>query len=694
MAQYPSIINLSSLNGTNGFQVSGVLQNDRFGRSVASAGDINGDGFDDVIIGSDRADPNGSQSGASYVVLGKAGGFAANLLIFNLDGTNGFHISGEAASDFSGVSVASAGDVNGDGVDDLIIGAGGADPNGSLSGASYVVFGKKGGFDLFLNLSTLNGTNGFQINGEGVSNNSGRSVAAAGDVNGDGFDDLIIGAYGASPNGSLSGASYVVFGKAGGFGTNLNLSTLDGTNGFQINGEAASDASGFSVASAGDVNGDGFNDLIIGAYLADPNGTESGASYVVFGAADGFAVNLDLSTLDGTNGFQISGEAASDYSGRSVASAGDVNGDGFDDLIIGADLADPNGSSSGASYVVFGKAGGFDADLDLSTLDGTNGFQISGEAAGDRSGLSVASAGDVNSDGFDDLIIGAYGASFGIGASYVVFGRKPDTAVALTGTSAAQTLAGGDLDDTLNGAGGNDALWGNLGNDTLDGGTGADTLRGGAGNDSYFVDLGGDRIIEAAGGGTDTVFASASYTLAANVENGTLELALALNLTGNASANLLTGNSGKNTLNGAGGVDRLTGNEGNDALIGGTGNDKLTGGAGNDILTGGTGRDAFIFNFAASASNRDTIRDFKANQDKVHLDNAIFTALGTDGALASAKFRANTTGKAGDANDRIVYETDTGRLFYDANGKAAGGAVQIATLDRNLALDAGDFLIL
>ena len=148
------------------------------------------------------------------------------------------------------------------------------------------------------------------------------------------FADLIVGAY---REGRLVAVPrYVVFGKASGFAANLDSRPVDGSNGFKISGVAAFRLhAGTSVASAGDVNGDGFDDLIVGAYRADPHGTNSGASYVVFGKASGFAANLDLSTLDGTNGFKISGDAAS-TSGLSVASAGDVNGDGFDDLIIGA----------------------------------------------------------------------------------------------------------------------------------------------------------------------------------------------------------------------------------------------------------------------------------------------------------------------------------------------------------------------
>ena len=158
------------------------------------------------------------------------------------------------------------------------------------------------------------------------------------------------------------------------FPANIDLSTLNGTTGFKLSGVAAYDYSGFSVASAGDVNGDGFADLIIGAPGVRSSGL-SGTSYVVFGQASGFAANIDLSSLDGTTGFKLSGAAAGDHSGFSVASAGDVNGDGFADLIVGAGSADPNGSASGASYVVFGKASGFAANIDLSSLDGTHRFQ-------------------------------------------------------------------------------------------------------------------------------------------------------------------------------------------------------------------------------------------------------------------------------------------------------------------------------
>ena len=425
---------------TGGFVINGIDVGDFSGFSVSNAGDVNGDGLGDLIVGAFAADPNGNQSaGESYVVFGKTDGTAVELSDVAA-GTGGFVINGIDDSDFSGRSVSNAGDVNGDGLEDLIVGAYGADPNGnSMAGESYVVFGKADGTAVELS-NMAAGTGGFVINGIDTIDQSGYSVSNAGDVNGDGFDDLIVSANYADPDGNSSaGESYVVFGKANGTAVELSDVTT-GSGGFVINGIDAGDQSGYSVSNAGDVNGDDLDDLILGAHAADPNGKSSaGESYVVFGKTDGTAVELSDVTA-GTGGFVINGIDANDYSGESVSSAGDVNGDGLDDLIVGARLADPNGNSSaGESYVVFGKADGTAVELSNVTA-GTGGFVINGIDQGDYSGVSVSNAGDVNGDGLGDLVLGAYQAmqrgKLAVGESYVVFGKADTLAVDLSDVAA------------------------------------------------------------------------------------------------------------------------------------------------------------------------------------------------------------------------------------------------------------------
>jgi Ca2+-binding RTX toxin-like protein len=537
-AGFPANFELSTLNGTNGFALNGVAADDLTGFSVSGAGDVNGDGKDDLIIGANGADPNGLENaGSSYVLFGSTSGFAPSIDLATLTGSNGFTINGIGEGDELGSSVSGAGDINGDGLDDVIIGALRANPDGLQdAGQSYVVFGSNNGFPSSLNVSDLDGNNGFTIDGIAEEDESGVSLSAAGDVNGDGIDDLIIGAYGADPNGeNKAGQSYVVFGSTGGFAPSLNLSALDGTNGFAINGIAEGDYSS-PVSAAGDINGDGIDDLIIGAYGADPNGNAfAGTSYVVFGSPEAFPASLNLSALDGTNGFAINGIAEYDLSGFSVSSAGDFNGDGIDDLIISAPGAE---TSAGQSYIVFGSKEGFSASINLSSLDGINGSVLNGVNPNDFSGVSVSGAGDINGDGVDDLIIGASYAdpngNTNSGSNYVVFSTVP-------------TL-GTEGKDTLNGTFGDDALYGRDGNDLIFGGEGVNTLLGEDGNDRIYGGFQTDYIN--GGNGNDDIYAP----------------------------------GGNNTIYGGAGNDLIYSGSGDDLILGGAGNDRIFLSGGNDIV--------------------------------------------------------------------------------------------------------------
>lgn len=353
-------INVADIRGgTGGFAVFGDFSNDQSGWSVSGAGDVNGDGLADVVIGAPRADGNDYQStvGESYVVFGKASGTLTQLSDV-IAGTGGFVINGDDAFGYSGWSVSGAGDVNGDGLDDIIIGAPRADTTYYHTGESYVVFGKANGTPVNIS-DVMAGSGGFAINGISQWDRSGWTVSAAGDVNGDGLADIVIGAQNNYYYYNSTRSSYVVFGKAN--GSTVQLSNIvSGVGGFVISGLNQFNYYGNSVSGAGDVNGDGLDDLVLGASRADPGSViDAGESYVVFGKAGGAAVDL-ANVRGGVGGFVINGIDQSDQSGWSVSGAGDVNGDGLADVIVGAPFAGEYSEvysyayDSGESYVVFG----------------------------------------------------------------------------------------------------------------------------------------------------------------------------------------------------------------------------------------------------------------------------------------------------------------------------------------------------
>ena len=367
---FPAAFNLTTLNGANGFKVEGLNGSDYLGYSVSTAGDLNGDGKADLVLGAYGVSPGGaskrSEAGTVYVLFGQAATFPAVFDLTSLNGSNGFKVEGLNTSDFLGWSVSTAGDLNGDGKADLVIGNPGTAVNSFKRGRAYVLFGQAGGWPASFDLTTLNGANGFKVEYLAFSGSLGHSVSTAGDLNGDGKADLVLGDPGAaaSVDGLPHGTAYVLFGQASPFPASFNLTTLNGANGFKVEGLSVYDGLGVSVSTAGDLNGDGKADLVLGA-----NGANSytGIAYVLFGQASPFPASFDLTTLNGTNGFKVEGLNSGDHLGSPVGTAGDLNGDGKAELVLGTWQASPGGrSGAGTVYVIFGSDGTLVAPTSLS----------------------------------------------------------------------------------------------------------------------------------------------------------------------------------------------------------------------------------------------------------------------------------------------------------------------------------------
>lgn len=491
----PSGFDLAQLSPADGYSIFDSTPNaddngdgPRIGDTVASVGDVNGDGIGDFAVTAPLDSTYAEWSGRTYVLYGGQRPGAA-VDVDRLRPDQGFTLDGTAFEARAGATVAGLGDVNHDGLDDLIV------TSSVDQTTAYVIFGKLGGV-ANLKLPKLTPDQGFVIKSEPnyfISSH----VAGAGDVNGDGYDDIILA------SGTGHNKDYIVFGKAGGFGT-VDLRTLAAPDGFTITSHGI--GIGGNVTGPGDVNGDGYDDLVVFA----PASTGA-MGYVIYGHGGAFGT-IDIDALTPDAGYVIVSDDRGDMAGLSLSAAGDVNDDGVDDFLIGAS----SGPKSGAAYLIYGQT-----PDEAVTRTGTDASQrLAGGAFDDRlSGL-----------GGDDILYGNAGAD---------------------------QLNGGDGNDLLNGGAGADRMTGGLGDDTYRVDSTGDKVKetAGAGYDTVEATL--DWTL---GKNSEALLLRAGAAISGKGNQ------LDNVLTGNANANILNGMAGDDVLIGGGGSDQLTGGSGRDVF--------------------------------------------------------------------------------------------------------------------------------
>jgi hypothetical protein len=418
-----------------------------FGYSVAGAGDVNGDGYDDVIVGAIRYDAGQTDEGAAFIFHGSASGLGNGN-----PATAATQIESNQINAFLGWSVGGAGDVNGDGYDDVIVGARNFAAGQTGEGAAFVFLGSASGI-----ADGDPNTAAAQLEANQAAASFGYSVAGAGDVNGDGYDDVIVGARNYASGQSGEGGAFVFLGSALGIGDGNPSNAAAVLQGDQSNANF-----GHVVDGAGDVNGDGYDDVIVGAPNYDAGQSNEGAAFVFLGSASGVA-----SAPASAAATQLEGEQISAALGTGAAGAGDVNGDGYDDVIASATLYDAGETDEGAAFVFHGSPAGI-ADATPATAA----TQLESNVGSSEFGASVAGVGDVTGDGYSDVVVGATGytvAQFEEGAAFLFAGgpsgvadSSPSSATVVLRPNQASALMGYSVAGAgdVNGDGGRDLLVG------------------------------------------------------------------------------------------------------------------------------------------------------------------------------------------------------------------------------------------
>jgi hypothetical protein len=427
------------------------------GWPISICGDVNGDGFDDILVGAQNNSDGGYRAGKVYLIFGKKSNWSMDINISSADAS----FVGENSEDGLGWDGCGVGDINGDGFDDIAITSGGNDEGGYNAGQLYLIFGKATGWVPDTNISNSSAS----FIGEVAYGMLGWAVSDAGDVNADGFDDLMVSSVVNGEKYLGGGQVYLIFGKATGWSMDRNITEANAS----FLGEGTDDYLGWSLASVGDVNGDGFDDILISAAANDDSFWQGGQVYLIFGKASGWSMDTDIDKADAS----FTGEMTEDYAGIYISGAGDINADGYDDFLIGSASNSESGFNAGQTYIIFGKSSGWSMATSLSKADAS----FRGENDEDKSGLIVRGAGDVNGDGYGDILIGASDNDEGAknaGQVYLILGKDygwsmdmniSDVDASFLGENAGDKLGwpcdgGGDI----NGDGYDDILLGSMKN--------------------------------------------------------------------------------------------------------------------------------------------------------------------------------------------------------------------------------------